>query len=318
MGPRRHRHAHGGGHTHGGSHTHGASRQADGRYLAIALALIVALMVGEVAAGVLAGSLALLADAGHMLTDAGALGLSMWALRLSARPAAGAMTYGLQRAEILSALANGVTLVVIAAVVAVEAATRLSHPGPVNGPVVVAVAFVGVVVNLAATATLARADRTSLNVAGAFAHLVTDLWAFAATLGAGVVLVVTGERRADAVASLVTTVLMVRAGWGLLRSSGRILLEGAPEGVDLDELRSHLEGLPHVHAVHDLHAWVVTSHLPAVSAHVVVSDDCFTDGRAPELLDQLQSCLSGHFDVTHSTFQLEPAGHAAHEVAQHR
>lgn len=307
-----------GGHSHGaGGHVHSPRPGADARYLAGALALIVAFMAGEVVAAVLAGSLALLADAGHMLTDAGALGLSMWALRLSARPAAGSMTYGLKRAEILSALANGVTLAVVGVLVGVEAVSRLLHPSAVDGPTVIAVAVVGVAVNAAATWVLARADRTSLNVAGAFAHLVTDLWAFVATLVAGIIIVTTGAERADAVASLLTVGLMLRAGWGLLRASGRVLLEGAPEGVDLEELRTHLLALPHVHAVHDLHAWVVTSDLPAVSAHVVVSDECFAIGATPQVLDQLQDCLAGHFDVTHSTFQLEPLGHADHEVAHH-
>jgi cobalt-zinc-cadmium efflux system protein len=304
---------------HRAGHHHHAHELPKGRaaepYLLTALILIVAFMAAEVVAGVLAHSLALLADAGHMLTDAGALGLSVWAIRLAARPATEPMTYGLKRAEVLSALANGITLLVIAAVVTVEAVVRLVDPSPVRGAVVAVVAAVGVVVNLAATLVVGRADRSSLNLAGAFAHLVTDLWAFAATLVAGVVIVVTGLQRADAVASLFTVVLMVRAGSGLARSSGRVLLEGAPEGVDLGQLRAHLLEVPHVSAVHDLHAWVVTSDLPAVSAHVVVQDDCFATGHAPQLLDQLQSCLAGHFDVTHSTFQLEPEGHAAHEVA---
>ena len=304
-------------HARGGHHTHLPSGTADGRYLGGALALIVAYMIGEIVAAVLAGSLALLADAGHMLTDAAALGLSMWALRLAARPAAGAMTYGFKRAEILSALANGVTLVAISVVVTVEAVRRLVHPAAVDGPTVIAVAAAGVVVNAAATLVLARADRTSLNIAGAFAHLATDAWAFAATLAAGIAIVTTGFERADAIASLLAVALMLRAGLGLLRSSGRVLLEGAPEGVDLDELRSHLLALPQVTAVHDLHAWSVTSDLPAVSAHVVVSDDCFAEGRSPRLLDELQACLAGHFDVTHSTFQIEPAGHSSHEASHH-
>jgi cobalt-zinc-cadmium efflux system protein len=301
-----------------GAHDHHHPKGRDAEpYLVGALVLIVALMVAEVVAGLLAHSLALLADAGHMLTDAGALGLSIWAVRLAARPAEGSMTFGLKRAEILSALANGITLLAVAVVVAVESVIRLVHPSHVSGAAVVTLALVGVAVNLAATLLVGRADRRSLNLAGAFAHLVTDVWAFAATLVAGVVIVATGFERADAVASLCTVVLMVRAGRGLLRSSGRILLEGAPEGVDLAELRTHLLEVPHVHAVHDLHAWVVTSDLPAVSAHVVVQDDCFATGHAPQLLDQLQACLAGHFDVTHSTFQLEPQGHAAHEAGHH-
>jgi cobalt-zinc-cadmium efflux system protein len=298
-------------------HGHDVSASANIRYLAGALVLILAFMVAEVVAAALAGSLALLADAGHMLTDAAALALSMWALRLAARPARGSMTYGFQRAEILAAMANGITLLVISALVTAEAVDRLLHPAPVDGPTLIVVAAAGVVVNALATWTLARADRTSLNIAGAFAHLLTDVWAFVGTLAAGVVIVVSGFERADAIASLLTVALMLRAGLGLTRAAGRVLLEAAPEGVDLDELRTHLLDLPQVTAVHDLHAWVVTSDLPAVSAHVVVSDECFSEGRSPRLLDQLQACLAGHFDVTHSTFQIEPAGHASHEAAHH-
>lgn len=282
-----------------------------------ALAVIVAFMVGEVVAAVIGGSVALLADAGHMLTDAGALAMSYWAARLAIRPAGGTMTYGLKRAEILSAAANGVTLAVVAAALTVGAVIRLVHPTHVSGPTMVVVAAVGVVVNLVATGLLGRANRKSLNITGALAHLVTDIWAFAGTLVAGVVIIVTGFDRADPIASLVVVVLMVRASWGLLKKSGTILLEGAPEHVDLDELRRHIAGVDGVTAVHDLHAWVVTSDLPAVSAHVVVSDRCFDDGSAPQVLDRLQECLAGHFDVAHSTFQLEPASHAAHEEFQH-
>jgi cobalt-zinc-cadmium efflux system protein len=156
-----------------------------------------------------------------------------------------------------------------------------------------------------------------MNVEGAFQHLLTDAYAFGATFVAGVVLLVTGWERADPVASLVVVVLLLRAAWSLLRAAGHVLLEGAPEGVDLDAVRSHLLGTPHVRNVHDLHAWVVTSDLPALSAHVVVEDTCFNDGHAPQILDALQACIRGHFDVEHSTFQLEPAGHSAHEHGAH-
>jgi cobalt-zinc-cadmium efflux system protein len=304
------------GHTHAG-HTHAGHAHADARYVLIALALIVVFMIGEVIAAVLGRSVALLADAGHMLTDAGALGVSFWAARLAERPAQGAMTFGLKRAEILSAAANGLTLAVVAAAVAVGAVTRLVHPVAVNGLTVTVVASVGVVVNVAATTILGRADRRSLNIAGALAHLVTDVWAFLGTLAAGIVILVTGYRRADPIASLAVVVLMVRSSWFLLKASGRVLLEAAPEHVDLEQLRTHLCDLPEVSSVHDLHAWVVTSDLPAVSAHVVVRDECFANGTAPQVLDRLQACLAGHFDVAHSTFQLEPAGHVDHEEFQH-
>ncbi len=290
---------------------------ADVRYLEVALGLILAFMVGEVVVAVLSRSLALIADAGHMLTDAGAIVAALWALRLARRPATTGMTYGYRRAEVLSAALNGVTLVAVGAVILVEAVHRLVHPAHVHGTALVVVAAVGVVVNLAATLAVGRANRSRLDVAGAFAHLVTDVYAFAGTLVAGVVIVTTRFERADSIASLVVVALMARAAWPLLRAAGRILLEGAPEGVDLDAVRAHILQLPEVAAVHDLHAWVVTSDLPAVSAHVVISEDCFASGAAPRLLDQLQSCLAGHFDVEHSTFQLEAAGHVDHEPAFH-
>ncbi len=290
------------------------------------MGLISAFLVVEVVLGLLAHSVALLADAGHMLADVGALAAALWVIRLAARPAKGAWTYGWKRAEILSAAGNGVTLLVVAVLVAVEAVRRLVHPAPVVGLTVLLVALLGVAVNIAATAVLARASGGgrgesdhpgSLNLRGAYQHVVTDLYAFAATAVAGAVILATGFRRADAIASLVVVALMLRAAWGLLRDSGRVLLEVAPKGVDLDDLRRHLLDTGHVVAVHDLHAWTVTSDLPAVSAHVVVTDDCFDSGHCPQILDELQACLTGHFDVEHSTFQLEPAGHAAHETGHH-
>jgi cobalt-zinc-cadmium efflux system protein len=290
------------------------------------VALIGTFLVVEAVLGLLAHSVALLADAGHMLADVGALAAALWVIRLAARPAKGAWTYGWKRAEILSAAGNGVTLLVVAALIAVEAVRRLVHPAPVVGLTVLLVALLGVAVNIAATAVIARAGGGgrgdgdhpgSLNLRGAYQHVVTDLYAFAATAIAGAVILATGFRRADAIASLVVVALMLRAAWGLLRDSGRVLLEVAPEGVDLDDLRRHLLETGHVVAVHDLHAWTVTSDLPAVSAHVVVTDDCFDSGHCPQILDELQACLTGHFDVEHSTFQLEPAGHAAHETGHH-
>ncbi len=306
-------HAHHG----GGGHAHGVAADADVRYLTVALGLIASFLVGEVVAAALSGSLALFGDAGHMLTDVVALAGSVWAARLAARPASGIWTFGLKRAEILSAAGNGVTLAVIAVVITIEAIRRLVAPPGVDGAVVLAVALVGAAVNVAATAVLARANRTSLNVKGAFAHIVTDLYAFAGTAVAGLVIVVAGWTRADAVASLLVAALMAHAAWGLVRDAGRILLEAAPDDVALDQVRAHIVGVEHVLGVHDLHAWTVTSNLPTLSAHVVVEDHCFASGHAPQILDALQACLGEHFDVEHSTFQLEPASHVAHEHGQH-
>lgn len=301
----------------GKEHDHLAVATADRRYLAIALGLICSLMVGEVAAGALSGSLALFADAGHLLTDVGALAASLLAARLAARPARGIWTYGLKRAEILSAAVNGVSLAAIALVIAVEAVMRLLHPSAVDGFVVLVVALAGVGVDLAATLVLAKASQESLNVRGAFVHMVTDLYAFAGTAVAGLVIMLTGFRRADALASLAVVALMAKASWCLLRDSGRVLLQAAPDRVDLAVVRNHLLDVEHVVGVHDLHAWTVTSGLPSLSAHVVVDDSCFATGHAPQILDQLQACLGSHFEVEHATFQLEPAAHAAHEAGTH-
>jgi cobalt-zinc-cadmium efflux system protein len=291
--------------------------QADVLYLVLALAMICAFMAGEVIAAAISGSLALYSDAGHMLTDVVALGAALWAARLSARAPGGIWTFGLKRAEILSAAGNGVGLVVVAGVITVEAVRRLVSPPGVEGSVVLVVAVAGAVINVAATVVLARADRTSLNVRGAFAHTVTDLYAFIGTAAAGLAIVLTGWSRADAIASLFVSALMARTAWGLLRDSGRILLQAAPDGVSLDQVRAHVAGVDHVLGVHDLHAWTVTSKLPTLSAHVVVEDHCFASGHAPQILDALQACLGSHFDVEHSTFQLEPASHAAHERSRH-
>lgn len=301
---------------HGG-HQHGVSENADRRYLWVALVLLAGFMLTEVVVALTSGSLVLLSDAGHMLSDVGALAAALWAMRLAARPARGNWTFGWKRAEILSAAGNGITLLVISGLIAFEAIRRLITPPPVSGGPVLVVALIGVVVNIAATFSLARANRSSLNVAGAFAHVLTDLYAFIGTAIAGVIILVTGYTRADAVASLIVVALMLHAAWGLLRDSGRILLEAAPREVDLDDVRGHLLDVPEVRAVHDLHIWTVTSNLPTVSAHIVVEDMCFHNGFAPQVLDRLQACLGGHFDVEHSTFQLEPVTHASHESGNH-
>jgi cobalt-zinc-cadmium efflux system protein len=274
-------------------------------------------MLVEIVVAVISGSLALLADAGHMLTDAGALAGSIWAIRLAVRPAKGPWTFGFQRAEVLSAAINGATLLAVALLVLFEAIAHLMHPPKVAGGPVIVVAAAGVVVNIVASWVLAKANRSSLNVEGAFQHILTDAFAFIATLTAGVVIVTTGYARADAIASLLVVALMLHAAWGLLRDSGRVLLEAAPKGVDLEDVLQHLQENDHVRGIHDLHIWTVTSDSQALSAHVVVDDSCFLDGYAPQLLDEIQACLVGHFDVEHSTFQLEPASHFGHELGAH-
>jgi cobalt-zinc-cadmium efflux system protein len=289
----------------------------DERRLLVALALIVGFLIGEVTAAIIAHSVALLADAAHMVTDALALSAAVVAARLARRPAAGHWTFGLARAEILSAAANGITLLVVAALITFEAIRRLIHPADVAGLTMIVVGSVGLLVNVGAAGVLHRTERYSLNVQGAIAHVVTDAYGFVAAVVAGAVVLGTGWDRADPVASLVVVVLLLLAAFRLLRDSGRVLLEAAPSTLDLALVRRHLVGASYVVDVHDLHVWTVTSGLPALSVHVVIADECFTTGRAPQVLDELQACLAGHFDVEHSTFQLEPAGHSDHEFDHH-
>lgn len=289
----------------------------DAGRLRVALALVTTFIGVEIAVGVVARSLALWADAGHLLVDAGALAGALWAIRVAARPATSRWTFGLKRAEILAAAANGVTLLVVGVVLGVAAVQRLIHPSHVRGGAMIAVAVAGVAVNLIAAVVLAKGSTQSMNVRAAYLHVLTDLFGLLATAVAGGVILATGWDRADPIASLAVVAIVLLAACRLLRASGRVLLEGTPEAVDLDEVRRHIEGLDGVLSVHDLHAWVVTSDQPAVTAHVVVTDACLSDGSAPQLLDRVQACLSGHFDVAHSTFQIEALRHLDHEHGLH-
>lgn len=296
-------------------HTHGLEPGADRRMLALAGALIVAFMAGEVAAGLLAHSLALLSDAAHMLTDAAAIGLALVTMKLAARPASGGYTYGLRRLEILSAQANGIALVLLALVLGYSAVGRLITPHPVTGGLMLGVALAGLVVNLAATWLLHRASqapgkRRNLNVEGAFAHILTDLYAFGATVAAAIVVLATGFARADAIATLVVVALMLRTGGGLIRASGRIFLEASPEGIDPAALGAALVSRPHVIEVHDLHVWEITSGMPAASAHVIVARDQDCHAIRAGLMDLLAS----EFAITHATLQID---HAADRHAHH-
>ena len=291
------------GHHH---HHHGVSPAADRRWLGGALAIIVAFMVVELVAGIVADSLALLSDAAHMLTDAGAVALALYAARLAARPAAGRFTFGLGRAEILSAQGNGATLLVLAGVIAVEAVRRLWSVPDVDGAPVVVVGLLGACANVGAAAALGRAERRSLNVEGARAHILTDLFASLAAATAGAVVLLTGFDRADAIASLIVAALMLRSGWQLLRDAGRVLLEAAPEGVDPQAVGRALAAEPGVVEVHDLHVWEVTSGFPALAAHVLVrpGDDCHGVRR------RLQTMVGARFGIEHVTLQVDhaPAG----------
>lgn len=278
-------------------HQHDYGRRA----LAISFALIVGLMVGEVVFGVVAGSLALLADAGHMLTDAAALALALVAAAYAGKPARGRWTFGFRRLEILAAHVNGITLLVVGVVIVYTAIRRLVNPTEVRGGMVLVVALAGVAVNLVATALLARSSRESLNVRGAFLHLATDLAAFAGTAVAGAVVLATGWNRADPVASLVVAGLIFWSSYVLLRESTRILLDIAPG--EPREVANAMLGVPGVREVHDLHVWTVGSGFPSVSAHVLVEPgaDCHALRR------ELAGLLDERFSLSHSTLQVEHA-----------
>jgi cobalt-zinc-cadmium efflux system protein len=282
-------------------HHHGHVQTDDARRLTIALVLILGLMAVELVAGVLADSLALLSDAAHLLTDAGAIALALFTARLAQRPASGGFTFGFRRAEILSAQVNGATLVALGVVIVWEGVRRLVHPPDVEGLPVLVVAIVGIVVNLAATRVLAGSERRSLNVEGAFQHVLTDLFAFIATAIAGIVVLTTGFSRADGIAALFVATLMLRSGYGLLRDSGRVLLEAAPRDLDPVEIGNVLAAQKHVVEVHDLHVWEVTSGFPAISAHVTVRAGCDTQAHRRELAELLLE----RFGISHSTLQVE-------------
>jgi cobalt-zinc-cadmium efflux system protein len=285
----------------------------DRRFVLIALCLISGFFIAELITAILGNALVLFADAGHMLTDVVALALSAWAIRLASSPAQERWTYGLKRAEILAAAANAITLAAIAVLIGAEAIHRLIAPQHVAGELVFVVAIVGAAVNLLATGVLARADRRSLNLRAAYAHVVTDLYAFGGTAVAGLVIVFAHWRRADSVAALLVGVLMITTAWDLLRASVRILLQGTPEDLDLGDVRQRLIAVDHVLDVHDLHAWTLTSGSTTLSAHVIVENECFDTGHAPQILDSLQVCVLEQFGVSHATFQLEPPTHASHE-----
>ncbi len=295
-----HDHDHDHGHGHAG-HSHGVSADADRRWLAIALGLIGAFMAVEVAIGIIARSLALISDAAHMLTDAVSIVLALIAMRLAARPARGGFTFGLKRAEILSAQANGLTLLLLAAWLAYEAVRRLLDPPPVAGGLVLVTALAGIVVNVAAAWCISRANRSSLAVEGAYQHILNDLFAFIGTAVAGLIVLTTGFVQADAIATLVVVALMVKAGYGLVRESGRIFLEAAPAHLDPDAVGDRLVGHRPVTEVHDLHIWTITSGQAALSAHVLVepAGDCHAVRRELELL------LADEYGVTHTTLQVD-------------
>ena len=297
---------------HRHSHRHGHRRR-----LALVLAITGVVLVVEVVGGLLSGSLALLADAGHMLTDATGLVLALIGANLGTRAASARRSYGMQRAEVLAALSNALLLVAVAVWVLIQAVDRLRQPGEVETTLMLGVAVVGAVANAAGLLLLRRGQAESLNVRGAYLEVLADLVGSVAVIVAAVLIMLTGWTPFDAVASLLIVVLILPRAWALLREVVDVLLEATPRGVDLDEIRSHMREVPGVVDVHDLHVWAITSGVPVLSAHVVVDDACIREGRSGEVLDRLGQCLGGHFDVEHCTFQIEPVGHADHEPASH-
>lgn len=307
-------------HSHDHAHAHGAA--ANRTRIVVAIAIIGAFLVVQVVGGILSGSLALLADAGHMASDLIGLVVALVAAMVAARPATDRQTYGYRRAEVLGALVNGVILLVVAVSVAVSAIGRLmsgaeGEAHEVQGVPMLVVAVLGLLANVAALLVLRAGAGESMNVRGAYLEVLGDLIGSALVIVAALVIVTTGFDAADPIASLAIAVLIVPRALSLLRDVMRVLFESAPADTDVAEIREHLLGTPGVVAVHDVHVWQITSGSPVFSAHVEVEPEVFASGRAGDLLDELGGCLAEHFDVAHSTFQLEPAGRAEQEQPQH-
>jgi len=302
------------------AHDHADRAHGNRRRLGSALAIVVVVLLIELLGAWLSGSLALLADAGHMTSDAVGLVVALVASTIAARPATDRHTFGFRRVEVLGALVNGALLTVVAVTVAIEAIRRLLAPETdhVNGLPLLVVAAIGLIANLVAFAILRGGDRDSLNLRGAYLEVLGDLLGSIAALVAGVVILTTGFAPADAIASLLIAVLIVPRAASLLRDVVRVLTESAPRGTDADEIRAHLLQTAGVVDVHDVHVWTITSGDPVFTAHVEVEPSVFERGETDGMLDRLGDCLKGHFDVAHSTFQLEPAGHADHEGESHR
>lgn len=304
------------GHTgHGHAHLPPGTKFS-GRLLFV-LVLTLSVMVLQTGGGLLSGSVALLADAGHMLADSAGLFLSWLALRFAARPATEERTYGFLRAEALAAFANASLLLVLGGWVVIESLQRLANPPQVQAGTMLIFAIIGTAANLVGVALLHAGQRENLALRGAYLEVLGDLLASLAVVGAAVLVATTGFTRADPVAGLLIGALILPRAYSLLREAVHVLLDSTPKGMDLREVRTHVLEVPGVVAVHDLHAWSLGTGAPVLSAHVVVEESCFRDGSAATVLDSLQHCLAGHFDVVHSTFQLETAEHSGHEAEIH-
>ncbi len=299
----------GSGHDHG----HAAGRAEDRSRLRLVLLVTVVVAVVELVGALVSGSLALLADAGHMFTDTAAIVLALSASYVATLPATPRRTFGYHRAEILAALINAVVLLGVCGYLAVAGVRRLLHPVDVNASQMLVFAVVGLVANLASIALLASRREESLNMRGAFLEVLGDAAGSAAAILAAVVILVTGFERVDSIASLLIAVLILPRAWSLLRDCLHVLLESAPPGVDMEVVRQHLAGAQGVTDVHDLHAWSITSGMPALSAHVTVTDEALESRGVGAILDELGDCVATHFGIDHVTFQVEPERHQEHE-----
>jgi cobalt-zinc-cadmium efflux system protein len=308
----------GAGHDHGHAHSHapptGTAAAAYRGRLRIALGITLTIMVVEIVGGLLADSLALIADSAHMATDAVGLGMALLAIHFANRPPSTNRTFGFARAEILAALANCVLLLGVGGYVLYEAIQRFVTPAETRGGLMIVFGLIGLVANSVSLTLLMRGQKESLNVRGAFLEVAADALGSFAVLVSAAVILTTGWQGADPVASLVIGVMIVPRTLKLLRETLDVLLEAAPKGVDMAEVRAHILALDGVEDVHDLHAWTITSGMPVLSAHVVVRSEVLSAVGHEKLLHELQGCLGDHFDVEHCTFQLEPSGHAEHEV----
>jgi cobalt-zinc-cadmium efflux system protein len=306
----------GAGHDHGHSHgAHPGTVTAGYRNrLRAALAITLTVTAVEVVGGVLADSLALVADAAHMATDALGLAMGLLAIGIAARPASGRRTFGYARAEILAALGNCLLLFGVGAFLLYEAVERFVDPPQTKGWLAIAFALFGMLANVISLMLLVRGQRESLNVRGAYLEVLADTLGSVTVLVSSAVVLATGWLAADPAASLVIGLMIVPRAVRLLKETLDVLLEAAPEGVDMAEVRAHMLAMPGVADVHDLHAWTITSGLPVLSAHVVVDQDALDAAGHERMLHDLQGCLGHHFDVEHCTFQLEPGGHAEHEA----
>jgi cobalt-zinc-cadmium efflux system protein len=302
---------HGAGHGHG--HDHAAGRAADRARLRLVLLVTGAVIVVEVIGALLSGSLALLADAGHMVTDAAAVALALSASYMATLPATARRTFGLHRAEILAALVNAVVLLVVCTYLVWSGVRRLLDPVPLEADLMLGFALVGLLANGISLGLLARRKEASLNMRGAYLEVLSDLLGSVAVVVAAVVVLATGFVRADPIASLLIAAMILPRSFSLLREAIDVLLEASPRGVDLDEIRSHLVAAPGVVDVHDLHVWTITSGMPVLSVHVTVTDQAVEERGVCDLLDELSQCVAGHFDVDHATFQIEPESHRGHE-----